>query len=517
MTGDPPLTAQQRLVLQKIYDRFRADGDWPTCVAVDRPLRRELRIDTGLVLQGIPERLLLRSRPGNYRPLPDDQLRLTIRGIAACNGSEDDIEHFVRLLRWLAQLEVAFEPVAAETMPRATLREIDENLGLRGDVGALRRLYAMLHLDHWGLSGTSANGGEWSVTVGPDIWRFRDVQSAEDCAVARENWVNEGRPQPAAGQVPDADEPYDAFILPADATLLVAAKAHSDGSDYVGSQMLSQKGADVASSNAIFVSHAHADRAVADLLRNTLLLGGVPEEQIFYSSSRATGIPSGEDVRTYLQRTLQESGLVIELVSETFLTRPMCLMELGGAWTLGIATYPIVVPPLSRDLAAKAIGNVQMGFLGTDADLDDLFDELHDRLAKDVNISTRTTPWNRAIREFKLQLASKLTPVLEPADATLTRLPRPTTPNADPDEELLISNTSVSTTSRGRELFGEVTNNDSIQHSAIITAAFYGTAGGIVGTANTVVNQLRPGQTKTFSMNRVPDYENFKVEISTLM
>jgi hypothetical protein len=477
MTGDPPLTAQQQLVLQTIYDRFRGDGNWPTCIAVDRPLRRERRIDTGAVLQGIPERLLLRSRPGNYRPLSDDQLRLTIRGIAACNGSGDDIEHFVRLLRWLARLEVEFEPVAAETMPRATSRQIDENLGLRGDASALRRLYAMLHLDHWGLSGTSASGDEWSVTVAPDIWRFRDVRSAEDCAVAREKWMDEGRPQPAAEQVQDTDEPYDAFILPADATPLTAAEAHPDGREYIGSQTLSQKGAEVASSNAIFISHAHADRALADLLRNTLLLGGVPEEQIFYSSSRATGIPSGENVRTYLQRTLRKSGLVIELVSETFLTRPMCLMELGGAWTLGTATYPVVVPPLSRDLAVKAIGNIQMGFLGTDADLDDLFDELHDRLAKDVSIQTKTTPWNRAIREFKLQLASKLTPIPESADATSARPIRPTTPNSGPDEEISISNTSVGTTSQGRQLFGEVTNNDSIQHSAILTATFYGSGG----------------------------------------
>lgn len=95
-----------------------------------------------------------------------------------------------------------------------------------------------------------------------------------------------------------------------------------------------------ASGKGIFLSHAYADRALADLLRNTLVLGGVLEQRIFYSSSRATGIPSGEDVRSYLRRSLRDAGLVIELVSETFLARPMCLMELGGAWTLGTPTYP---------------------------------------------------------------------------------------------------------------------------------------------------------------------------------
>jgi hypothetical protein len=163
--------------------------------------------------------------------------------------------------------------------------------------------------------------------------------------------------------------------------------------------------------NGIFLSHAHADRPLADLLRNTLVLAGVPERHIFYSSSRATGIPSGEDVRPYLQRTLREAGLVIGLISETSLTRPMCYMELGGAWTLGTPTYPIVVPPLTLERAARKIGNVQMGIFGTESEIDDLFDELHDRLAKDVGISTETTPWNRATREFRQLLPEKLVAV----------------------------------------------------------------------------------------------------------
>jgi hypothetical protein len=67
----------------------------------------------------------------------------------------------------------------------------------------------------------------------------------------------------------------------------------------------------------IFLSHASADKALADLLRSTLVLGGVPEGRIFYSSDRSSGIPSGEDVGTYLRRSLQAASLVIELVSDT--------------------------------------------------------------------------------------------------------------------------------------------------------------------------------------------------------
>lgn len=158
----------------------------------------------------------------------------------------------------------------------------------------------------------------------------------------------------------------------------------------------------------IFFSHAYADRDLADLFRNTLILGGVSEDRIFYSSDRGTGIPSGQDVGTHLRISLRKSALVIELLSKTFLTRPMCLMELGGAWTLGTPTYPIVVPPLSRDTVSREIGNVQMGVIGTDAEVDAIFDELHDRLGRDVDIHPRVAAWNRAIRDFKRQLPSRL-------------------------------------------------------------------------------------------------------------
>lgn len=159
----------------------------------------------------------------------------------------------------------------------------------------------------------------------------------------------------------------------------------------------------VTSDKAIFLSHAHVDRVLADLLRNTLVLGGVRENQVFYSSSRATGIPSGEDVRPYLQRALRDAGLVIELLSETFLRRPICLMELGGAWALGTPTYPILVPPLTRYLAVQNIGDVQMGILGSEGDLNDLFDELHDRLSKDVGVQAAI---RRGIAPFAISKSS---------------------------------------------------------------------------------------------------------------
>ena len=164
----------------------------------------------------------------------------------------------------------------------------------------------------------------------------------------------------------------------------------------------------VPTTKRIFLSHATADRPLADLLRNTLVLGGVPHDRLFYSSDRATGIPSGEDVGAYLRRSIQEAGFVIELITETFMTRPICLMELGGAWALGTPTCPIVVPPLTREEAVRQIGNVQMGVLSSDAEIDGVFDELHDRLVENLAIPPKVASWNQAIREFKERLPLRL-------------------------------------------------------------------------------------------------------------
>jgi TIR domain len=157
----------------------------------------------------------------------------------------------------------------------------------------------------------------------------------------------------------------------------------------------------VPASNRVFISHAAADRQLAGMLRDTLILGGVPESQLFYSSSRSSGIASGSDIRSDLHEQLHKAGMIVELISSVYLRRPMCLIEHGAAWALGKSTYPIVVPPLERDVVEQQLGSIHMGLLGGEQDLDDVLDELHDRLASDVGVNTKAASWNRATRYFK--------------------------------------------------------------------------------------------------------------------
>lgn len=67
---------------------------------------------------------------------------------------------------------------------------------------------------------------------------------------------------------------------------------------------------------------------------------------------------------------------------------------------------------------------------------------------------------------------------------------------------------------------GEITNNDSGKHSATLKATFYATDGKIMGTATGAVNDVAPGETKTFSLmttDSISGYATMKVQVDTLL
>ena len=69
-----PLTADQRQVMQAVYDHFRKNGSWPTLAAIARPLRRDHNIDAAGVIAEFPETLMIPPRQG-LRPVDSDQIR----------------------------------------------------------------------------------------------------------------------------------------------------------------------------------------------------------------------------------------------------------------------------------------------------------------------------------------------------------------------------------------------------------------------------------------------------------
>lgn len=94
------------------------------------------------------------------------------------------------------------------------------------------------------------------------------------------------------------------------------------------------------------------------------------------------------------------------------------------------------------------------------------------------------------------------------------------TPAETQKEKLTIKNSTFSESSGFKQVVGEVTNNDTSVRSATLKATFYDASGKILGTASGAVNEVAPGETKTFTLitsDNVSGYKDMKVQVDTLI
>ncbi|QWF21789.1 toll/interleukin-1 receptor domain-containing protein [Nocardioides sp. LMS-CY] len=85
----------------------------------------------------------------------------------------------------------------------------------------------------------------------------------------------------------------------------------------------------------VFVSHAYGDKDFCDGFVDNVLIRGIglhPKTDIFYSSERDTGVPTGADLLPFVRKEVGASTLVIAIVTPLYPTRPVCVAELGAAW-----------------------------------------------------------------------------------------------------------------------------------------------------------------------------------------
>ena len=104
------------------------------------------------------------------------------------------------------------------------------------------------------------------------------------------------------------------------------------------------------------------------------------------------------------------------------------------------------------------------------------------------------------------------------SNSNTSQPPQSSTPSAS--EKMTVSNSTYSANSGLYQVVGEVENNDTTQHSATLKATFYDASGKITGTASGAVNDVAPGDTKTFTLLSTTDvtgYANMKVQVDTLL
>ncbi len=200
MTVQEPMSEEQLVVLQAVYDRFCERGTWTTFGDVDRPLRR-LGLVPDAIVATLAADLLLSFDASRALPIARDELRLSLKGIAACNGGQEDIDYFLRLVPWLAERELEFSPddEHPEADLRVTVAEIREHLQLLDDpAGVIDRLRRLIDLQRWDWSNGEIQPGEWYVQVDRSIYRFAHVKTLDDYVDVIAKWEEEGKRSYAA-------------------------------------------------------------------------------------------------------------------------------------------------------------------------------------------------------------------------------------------------------------------------------------------------------------------------------
>lgn len=156
----------------------------------------------------------------------------------------------------------------------------------------------------------------------------------------------------------------------------------------------------------LFISHASADKELADALADLLRLGtDLPSRRIVCTSLEGMGIPTGTmDYLAFLRGELSDAGLVLPLITPAFLDSEVCLIELGAMWGLGQSAFPVIVPPVDYARVERLLGKVQAAKIDQEKGLS----ELHDQIVEVFGLKASTPMWNAKRKQFEDKLPALL-------------------------------------------------------------------------------------------------------------
>lgn len=171
-------------------------------------------------------------------------------------------------------------------------------------------------------------------------------------------------------------------------------------------------------SKSVFISHAVEDRALAAEVVTLIEEGiGVPESEIFCSSLKGYGIPTGQNFVTYIKAQLQGPKVVVLLLTPAYFESKFCVSELGAAWIKSHAIFPILVPPLDY----KDVKDVLLGTQVIKIADDIGYNELLEALRAEVTCETKSqTKWDTKRRGFLKAIEPLMAKVKGPTHVTAT-------------------------------------------------------------------------------------------------
>ncbi|MFZ0179670.1 MAG: helix-turn-helix domain-containing protein [Candidatus Dormiibacterota bacterium] len=182
------LTQFQHRVLDLVYECWRTEGDWPVFSYVDKRMDSEYDLELSEVLTNFPPGLMWGLPRYGGRP---DKLTLTAAGLAQCEGASTDVELFLATVGYLVQRHRDFMPSSPTKEENLSVGsdDIRRDVPLAGSAatGVVERLYDLLIQDPFLTHGGGKNEtGAWNINVGPEIRRYRGVETIDDYLTRRE-------------------------------------------------------------------------------------------------------------------------------------------------------------------------------------------------------------------------------------------------------------------------------------------------------------------------------------------
>ena len=164
----------------------------------------------------------------------------------------------------------------------------------------------------------------------------------------------------------------------------------------------------------IFISHSSKDLLVSYFVVFLTSIGIKPAD-IFCSSLEGNGVENGQRINDVIRKKLNESNIIVYLISHNFLKSTYCTQELGAMWIENNRKFFIFKfdDVNSNEINGFIDSNYKYSLLNTDG-LSSLYDELSDL----YNLSNKQAVINRAISTFLVNIKKEIKLLVEDKDKT---------------------------------------------------------------------------------------------------
>ena len=119
---------------------------------------------------------------------------------------------------------------------------------------------------------------------------------------------------------------------------------------------------------AVFISHSHRDKNIAEALVNFLIAGvGLEPDDIRCTSHSPTGLAIGSLIANRLRDAIENCDYFLPLITPNTLSSEFVAFEIGAAWALETSLAPLVLESATTKIPALLQGLVYCDLKSLDA------------------------------------------------------------------------------------------------------------------------------------------------------